>query len=144
MYEDYNKDKSRIRKFHVEIENKTVVSFGGSDLLVDPATVTISFSSEFIRDHIESQVPPDVFEKMYKDYQVVVSAEKGNRSFPFVQSSIKSDDPCLRKLAPGIYDFVIIIGPANEHGAIIQTIKKIVLRKNVQLNKNESKTIRFE
>ncbi len=144
VYEAYSEDKSRIRRLSVEIKDDTVVSWGSSSSLIDPATVTISFSSEFIRDRIESRVEPDVLEKMYKDYKVGVSASKGNVRYPFTKISIKADKPYLRQIPPGIYDFVISIGPTNEYGSITKTIKKILLQKNVRLGKNESKSIRFE
>ena len=143
-YEAYNKDKSRIRKLFIEIEDETVMGWSVSGWLIDPATVTISFSSEFIRDHIESQVEPDVLEKMYKDYKVGVSASKDGVGYPFAKTSIKADESYLRQVPPGTYDFVINIGPTNEYGSITRIIKGIVLRKDVQLNKNENKTIRFE
>jgi len=144
VYKAYNKDKSRIRKLYVEVKDETVMGWGSSSSLIDPATVTISFSSEFIRDHIESQVATDVLEKMYKDYKVGVSASREGKRYPFAKTSIKADESYLRRIPPGIYDFVIGIGPTNEYGSITRIIKQIVLRKDVQLNKNQSKTIRFE
>ena len=146
VYEAYNEDKSRIARFRVEIEDKTVMWWGGGTSLVDPATVTITFSSEFIKNHIESQVAPDILEKMYKDYMVGVTARPSKAAFryPFAKASIKADESYRRQIPAGTYDFVINIGPTNNHGTIIKIIKQIVLRKDVQLNKNESKTIRFE
>ena len=146
VYEAYNEDKSRIARFRVEIQNKTVLAWGSGDSLVDPATVTVSFSSEFIKNHIESQVAPDILEKMYKDYMVGITARPSKAAFryPFAKASIKADESYRRQIPAGTYDFVINIGPTNNHGTIIKIIKQIVLRKDVQLNKNESKTIRFE
>ena len=69
---------------------------------------------------------------------------KGSWRYRVIFTSIEPDKSYQRRLPPGIYDFVIDIGPTNENGSITELIKRIVLRKNVQLNKNETKTIRFE
>jgi len=143
VYEAYNKDKSRIAILRAEIEDKTVMRWD-SKTLVDQATVTFSFTSEFIKNRIESQVAPDILEKMYKDYKVLIYACKGSWRYRLIFSSIEPDKSYQRRLPPGTYDFVIDIGPTNERGSIIKIIKQIVLCKNVQLNKNENKTIRFE
>ena len=143
VYEAYNKDKSRIAMLYAAIEDKTVMHWSNRTL-VDHATVTFGFSSEFIKNHIESQVTPDILEKMYKDYWVVIYATKDGRRYRLTITSIEPDKSYKRRLLPGIYDFVIDIGPTNEHGSITKIIKQIVLRKDVQLNKNENKTIRFE
>ena len=130
----------------MEIRNKTVLAFGGGTSLVDPATLTITFSSEFIKNHIESQVAPDILEKMYKEYGIGICARpiEGRVRHTIARTSIEPDKSYQRRLLNGTYDLVINIGPTNEHGSIIKIIKQIVLRKNVQLNKNENKTIRFE
>ncbi|MHC4741441.1 MAG: peroxiredoxin family protein [Planctomycetota bacterium] len=143
IYEAYNDDKSRIAMLDAVIEDKTVMHWT-SRTLVDHATVTFSFTSEFIKNHIESQVAPDILEKMYKDYKVVIYACKGSWRYRLTFTSIEPDKSYQRRLPPGEYDFVIDIGPTNEHGSIKELIKRIVLRKDVQLNKNETKTIRFE
>jgi peroxiredoxin len=148
VYEAYNDDKSRIARFRVEIQDKTVLAWGSGTSLVDPATVTITFSSEFIKTRIESQVTTDILQKMYKDYEVMVSAvvsgKKSSLGYPFANNSIIPDESYQRQLPAGTYDFVINIGSANQYGSIIKIIKQIVLRKDIQLNKNENKTIRFE
>jgi hypothetical protein len=144
-YRRYNKDKTHVRTIYVDLKKDgTMGGFGSGSSLVDPATVTVSFSSEFLKDRIESQVESEIYEKMYKDYQVVFSAKTGVRGFPFTRKSVKPGETYSRQLLPGTYDFVINIGPANDFGAITKIIKRITLLKEIRLNKNESKTIRFE
>jgi hypothetical protein len=145
VYKVYNKDKSAVRSLFVEFkENGSVAGWGGGRSLIDPATVTVSFSREFLKDRVESQVESEIYEKMYKDYQVMFSAKTGGRGFPFARKSIKPGETYSRQLTPGTYDFVINIGPANDFGTITKKIKRITLLKEIRLNKNESKTIRFE
>ncbi|MHC4461616.1 MAG: TlpA family protein disulfide reductase [Planctomycetota bacterium] len=145
IYKAYNKDKSAVRTLFVEFkEDGSVAKWGGGRSLIDPATVTVSFSSEFLKERIESQVESEIYEKMYKDYQVGFSAKTGRLGFPFTRKSIKPGETYSRQLPPGTYDFGINIGPTNDFGTINKIIKRITLLKEIRLNKNETKTLRFE
>ena len=144
-YKLFNENKTHTRTINVEFnEDDSVASWGSGSMLVDPAEVTITFTSNFIARNIEGKVEPEISDRIGKDYLIKISARAGNRGYPFGNASIQSDKSYSRKMPPGVFDFVINIGPANEHGTITEIVKNISLLKDVELSRNEKKTLRFE
>jgi hypothetical protein len=142
-YRRYNKDKTAVRTIYVDLKKDgTMGGYGSGSSLVDPAEVTISFSSEYLKGRIESQVGPTIRSKLYKEYLVIVTARSGNHGFPFYRGkSIKAEESCTRQITAGTYDFQINIYASLDMSELFKTI---TLLKDVKLAKNEKKTIRFE
>jgi len=142
-YRHYNEDKTRVSTIFVELnKDGTMAAWGSGSSLVDPAEVTISFSSEYLKKHIESQVEPTIRSKLYEEYLFIVTARSGNKVFPFFHGkSIKAEESNTRQILSGTYDFQVDIYASLDRSKLF---KSITLLKDVKLAKNEKKTIRFE
>ena len=142
-YTLFNKDKTAVRKFHIDFdEDGNCLSWNSGHQMLNPAVVTVSFSSQYLKQHIENKVEPEIRGKLFKEYLVTVSAESGLKGYPLCwKTSIQAEESYTRKLFPGIYDFVVRIYASPDH---TKCIKNITLLKDVKLAKDEKKTIRFE
>ncbi|MBA7479888.1 hypothetical protein ES707_15329 [subsurface metagenome] len=142
-YALFNKDKTAVRKFHIDFdEDGNCLGWNSGRQMLNPAVVTVSFSSQYLKQHIENQVEPEIRGKLFKEYLVTVSAESGNKGYPLCwKTSIQPEKSYMRQLFPGTYDFVIRIYASLDR---TKHIKIITLLKDVKLAKDEKKTIRFE
>ncbi len=142
-YTLFNKDKTAVRKFHIDFdEDGNCLGWDSGRQMLNPAVVTVSFSSQYLKQHIENQVEPEIRRKLFREHLVTVSATSGNKGYPLCwKTSIQAEESYTRKLFPGIYDFVIRISASPDN---IKWIKTITLLKDVKLSKDEKKTIRFE
>jgi len=142
-YTLFNKDKTAVRKFHIDFdEDGNCIGWNSGHQMLNPAVVTVSFSSQYLKQHIENQVEPEIRGKLFKEYLVTVSAESGNKGYPLCwKTSIQPEKSYMRQLFPGTYDFVIRIYASLDRTKYIKTI---TLLKDVKLAKDEKKTIRFE
>jgi hypothetical protein len=142
-YALFNKDKTAVRKFHIDFdEDGNCLRWGSGHKILNPAVVTISFSSEYLKEHVEEQVEPEIRARLYEDHLVTISAQSGNTGYPLSdRESIQPEESYTRRLYPGTYNFVVRIWASSEIGKCIKTI---TLLKDVKLAKDEKKTIRFE
>lgn len=139
----YNKDKTAVREYHIDFDKAgNCLRWSSGHRMLNPAVVTVSFSSGYIKEHIENHVEPEIRTKLFKEYLVTVSAGSGNRGYPLCwKTSIQPEKSYMRQLFPGTYDFVIRIYASFDR---TKHIKTITLLKDVKLAKDEKKTIRFE
>ena len=142
-YTLFNNDKTAVRKFHIDFDmDGNCLGWSSGHQMLNPAVVTVSFSSQYLKKHIEDQVEPEIRAKLFKEHLVTVSAASGNKGYPLCwKTSIKAEESYTRQLYPGIYDFVVRISASPENK---KWIKTITLLKDVKLSKDEKKTIRFE
>ena len=142
-YRRYNEDKTRVSTIFVELnKDGTMAAWGSGSSLVDPAEVTVSFSSEYIKENIENQVEPEIRAKLFNEYIVTFSAEAGNKEYPLCwKTSIQPEQSYTTELFPGTYDFVVRVFAPSDRA---KSIKIIRLLKDVKLTRDEKKTIRFE
>ena len=142
-YTLFNKDKTAVREFHIDFDEAgNCLRWNSGRKILNPAVVTISFSSEYLKEHVESQVEPNIRTRLFKEYLVTVSAASGSRRYPLCwKTSIQPEKSYMRRLFPGTYDFVISIYASSDRTKYIKTI---TLLKDVKLDKDEKKTIRFE
>lgn len=142
-YTLFNKDKTAVRNFNIDFDEAgNCLRWGSGYKILNPAVVTISFSSEYLKEHVEDQVEPEIRARLYEDHLVTISAQSGNTGYPLSdRESIQPEQSYTRRLYPGTYNFVVRIWASSEIGKCIKTI---TLLKDVKLAKDEKKTIRFE
>ncbi|MHC4086906.1 MAG: TlpA family protein disulfide reductase [Planctomycetota bacterium] len=142
-YTLFNKDKTAVRKFHIDFdEDGNCIGWNSGHQMLNPAVVTVSFSSQYLKQHIENKVEPEIRGKLFREHLVTISAKSGFKGYPLCwKTSIQAEESYTRKLFPGTYDFVIRIYASSDR---TKSIKTITLLKDVKLDKDEKKTIRFE
>ncbi len=143
QYDLYNQAGTAVRTFHIDFDEAgNCVNWGSGHRILHPAVVTVSFSRQYMEEHIESQMEPQMRTRLYEEHLVSVGALSGNREYPLSgQTSIRPEESYTRELFPGLYSFAIRIWASSKER---KTIKMITLLENVELGKDEKKTIRFE